>query len=466
MDECPSSDPAIGLIRADFDIRRDGVPVTQFTCVGPYTQTPLTQFSLETVVLQFLRILYYLDSGRSGYLPWTNLRLYDWVKSKIAGIDIRTDSAVSACCETINGQRYMIYSGTARDDNNKAYLLNLPGLLANLALVAHEARHVEGFPHVSCCGISGGCDQTYDEKNLSPYGIQYYLQRAWLTGVDLNVNLACLDPAGLGPVSFDIRDANLYASRFCDTKPTLIAKPAVLGGSCQPGPYPYIAPGGIANVANNRADAIAPGSAVALYGLGLAGTTGQAGGSPFPTTLGNVSVKAGSTPAPLFFVSPGQVNVQIPYETPVGSVPLMVTANGNKGFRRYTTVKAAAPALFTTADDFVIAQNQDFTLITTDQPARIGTTVTIYFTGQGLSDNAVATGTPAPADPLSRPLASAGVTIGGIAQTVAFAGLTPGFVGLSQANVAIVSTTPTGTQPIVLTLGSAASAPTRISIAK
>ncbi|MGB9456036.1 MAG: hypothetical protein WCB12_08340 [Bryobacteraceae bacterium] len=171
--------------------------MTQFACVEPYTQTPLEQFSLPTVVLQVLRLMYYLDTGRSGYLPWTNLRLYDWAKSKLEGIDIRSDYGANQYCEAINGRQYMTFNGTTRDDANKAYSLSLDGLLSNLTALAHEARHVDGFRHVSCCGIPQGCDQTCDEKNLSPYEIQFYLQRAWLTGKNLNLNLACLDPAGL-----------------------------------------------------------------------------------------------------------------------------------------------------------------------------------------------------------------------------------------------------------------------------
>ncbi|MGD0668406.1 MAG: hypothetical protein ABSB23_12660 [Bryobacteraceae bacterium] len=464
VDTCPASDPAIQQIRADFDIRLDSVPVTQFPCVEPYTQTPLEQFSLQTVVLQVLRLMYYLDTGRSEYLPWTSLRLYDWMKSKLRGIDIRSDYGANQCCETINGRQYMMFNGTARDDVNKAYLLSLDGLLSNLTVVAHEARHVDGFPHVSCCGIPQGCDQTYDEKNLSPYGIQFYLQRAWLTGKDLNLNLACLDPAGLGSNVFRLNDANNYILNFCDTKPEALPASTKIGGDCQPGPYPYIYPGGIGNVANYDMSAIAVGSAVAIYGPNLATDMGQAPGGPLPTALKGTSLTVAGKAAPLYFASPLQSNAQVPYETPPGLTPVTVTANGNVGFRHYITVNSTAPAMFVTSDNFVLAQNQDYSLNSTNNPAAPGTYVTIYFTGQGASDNPVATGAATPPAPYSRPAASASITIGGVTETIYFIGLTPGYVALSQVNVLIGPATPAGTQPVVLTVGGVASAPALIAI--
>jgi uncharacterized protein (TIGR03437 family) len=49
------------------------------------------------------------------------------------------------------------------------------------------------------------------------------------------------------------------------------------------------------------------------------------------------------------------------------------------------------------------------------------------------------------------------VTIGGVSGAVAFSGLAPGFVGLNQVNVVIPPGVPSGNQPVVLTVGSAAS---------
>jgi uncharacterized protein (TIGR03437 family) len=449
FDRCPTNDPAIGTLRADFDIRINGVSVTSFPCTEPYTGIPHSQFTLQTMALQALRIGYYMDQGRSNYLPWTPLRFYDWMKSKIGGIDIVTASSGSACCEMFGGRSYVIFGGAPRDDLNITYLLTLDGVLANLALFGHESRHVDGFPHVSCCGIANGCDQTYDEKNLTPYGIQYYLQRAWLGG-NINLNIACLDPAGAplsggSPVGlFSVEDANGYVSRFCDTKPPALPNNTAIGGMCIPGAYPFISPGGVGSVANYQTTAVTDGGLIAVFGPNLSTNTDSATAVPLPPAIDATSLAINGTRVPLFYVSPGQVNAQVPYETTPGLAAFVATSNGNAGFRRFVNVNSAAPSIFITPDGQAIAQNQDGSLNTVANPAKAGSFVTVYFTGQGPSTNQVATGSAAPLSPLSQPTATAIVQVGGIRGTVQFIGLTPTFVGLSQVNVQLSTDTPAG----------------------
>jgi uncharacterized protein (TIGR03437 family) len=460
FDRCPTNDPNIATIRADFDIRINGVSVTSFPCTEPYTAIPHAQFANQTVVLQALRIAFYMDQGRTNYLPWTPLRFYDWMKTKIAGVDLITATSSSSCCENIGGKQYVFYGGAPKDDGNISYSLTLAGVLANLALLGHESRHVDGFPHVSCCNIANGCDQNYDEKNLSPYGIQFFLQRAWLVG-NLNLNIACLDPAGLpsiqgNPVGMiSVADANIYVTRFCSTMPPALPATTVIGGQCIPGAYPLISPGGIGSVANFQTTAVTEGGLVGVFGPNLAATTNAATSVPLPTVIDGASLSINGTRAPLFFVSPLQVNAQVPYETTPGLAAFAATLNGNQGFRRYVKVNSATPSLFITADGQVIAQNEDGSINTPTNPAKAGSYVVVYFTGQGPSTNQVATGAAAPLSPLSQPNATPIVTVGGIRGTVFFAGLTPTFVGLSQANVQLANSTPTGNDIFSLSLGGA-----------
>ena len=60
----------------------------------------------------------------------------------------------------MNGRLYITES-TISNDLNRMYRQMPDGLAAQVALIAHEVRHSEGnnYPHVSCCGINGGCDQ-------------------------------------------------------------------------------------------------------------------------------------------------------------------------------------------------------------------------------------------------------------------------------------------------------------------
>ena len=134
-----------------------------------------------------------------------------------------------------------------------------------------------------------------------------------------------------------------------------------------------------------------------------------------------------------------------------------------------SSVAETAPAMFVTSNNFAVAQNQDYSLNSTNNPAPRGTYVTIYFTGQGASDNPVATGAAAPLTPLSRPAASTSntwISIGQVNETIYFIGLTPGFVGLSQVSALIGPLTPTGVQPVVLRVGGPLSAPASIAIGR
>ena len=82
-------------------------------------------------------------------------------------------------------------------------------------------------------------------------------------------------------------------------------------------------------------------------------------------------------------------------------------------------------------------QGTQTTVNNTDNPAKAGSYVVAYLTGTGRLDIPVATGGGASSDPLSRPRATVAVTIGSQPAEIAFAGLTPSFVGLTQVNLRI-----------------------------
>jgi hypothetical protein len=188
---------------------------------------------------------------------------------------------------------------------------------------------VDGYDHVSCCGINGGYDQTYDETNLSAYGIQYYLYRLFLNG-GLNLNFQCLDPPRLKEIASGLLvTGNLYPERFCDIKPDKLIAPVVPGGACASGNIPHISIGGVVNAGSYLASGNVPGGIVSLFGTALSTSTTAASTVPLPTVLDDVSVEMNGKPVPLFVVTPGQINAQIPYEiAPAAAVRAQVKAKG------------------------------------------------------------------------------------------------------------------------------------------
>jgi hypothetical protein len=231
LSTCPQHDPVYSQIRSDFEIRRNGVLVQDIPCSEPISQLPISQYTDELIVVQGLRAVFYMDLG-STPLPWApGMTLYDWMKSKMAGINISDTAGNSSCCEMLDGKRF--FTLKAQDDSNRNFDRGWRGISGNIDLYAHELRHLDGFPHVSCCGISNGCDQTYDETNLSPYGIQWWLNAHWLTGA-LYVGFSCLAPTQINEIAdWHVNAANSFRSRFCDNKPPLLMRPAMPGGQCR-----------------------------------------------------------------------------------------------------------------------------------------------------------------------------------------------------------------------------------------
>jgi uncharacterized protein (TIGR03437 family) len=91
----------------------------------------------------------------------------------------------------------------------------------------------------------------------------------------------------------------------------------------------------------------APESIVAAFGAQMATRTQAASGLPLPTELAGVSVRVRDSQgverlAPLFFVSPGQINLQIP----AGAAPGPATINLNNGATGQFEITRTAPSLF------------------------------------------------------------------------------------------------------------------------
>jgi uncharacterized protein (TIGR03437 family) len=205
---------------------------------------------------------------------------------------------------------------------------------------------------------------------------------------------------------------------------------------------------GVGNAAD-YAPAIAPGSLATIVGTGLAPTTASAASLPLPTALNGVTVTLGGRAARLSYISPTQINFQVPVAAPAGPGSLVVSVNGTASNSFLTSVVAAAPGVFQYGANRGVIQNADYSLNTTANPAASGSSIIAYLTGIGATTPAVADGVAAPASPLAAPVVAGQATIGGARATIQFLGLTPGAVGLAQANLQVPSL-PTGDHPLVI----------------
>jgi uncharacterized protein (TIGR03437 family) len=201
----------------------------------------------------------------------------------------------------------------------------------------------------------------------------------------------------------------------------------------------------IANGAS-YAQAFAPGMLLTVFGTQLSPVTLSAGVLPLPLELSGVSATVNGVSAPLYYVSPGQLNVQVPYETGTGLAVLGVNNNGQVASFPFT-VAPAAPGLFTAPDGS----------LTPAATARQGQTAVAYITGDGDTTTFLITGASPPTgtatSKLPRPRLPVTVTVGGLAATVSFAGTPVGLVGISQVNFTVPATAALGVQPVVVTVG-------------
>ncbi|HZL55733.1 MAG TPA: IPT/TIG domain-containing protein [Bryobacteraceae bacterium] len=231
-----------------------------------------------------------------------------------------------------------------------------------------------------------------------------------------------------------------------------------------PAGLPMILTGGIINAANYAAEPVSQGDVVAIFGTQFApsGTFAVNASTPLATTLASTQVLVNGTPAPLYFVGPGQINFQIPYGVAAGQpATVQVIANGMAGNSRSVAINANSPRLLAgfLAGYGAIVNAGDGSLTFpsgtsvpgfTAHPAKPGDTIVIYGVGFGQTTPPAVEGLAAPGVAPLEVIKNVTSTFGGgfngraTSGNVTFAGLTPTAVGLYQVNVIIPSDTPLG----------------------
>src|SRR5579871_943494 len=214
---------------------------------------------------------------------------------------------------------------------------------------------------------------------------------------------------------------------------------------------------GVSNGASFK-QAFAPGMILSVFGSQLAPSTESASSVPLPISMAGVAATVNGVAAPIFFVSPGQLNIQIPYETAVNSTAVLKINNNGQVATQTFLVAAAAPGVF-------VGQNS---LVVPNSSVGRGQEAILYVTGAGNVTPAVPTGAAPAAGTaianLPQPAQTTTMTIGGVNAPIEFIGIPSGLVGVVQINFLVPSGIGTGVQSLVVTTGGVSSAPVKISV--
>ncbi len=237
----------------------------------------------------------------------------------------------------------------------------------------------------------------------------------------------------------------------------------------------YLNPTGVVNAASSApfTAGIAPGELLTLYGTNLADSLQVASSIPFSTTLNNVQVTIDGVAAPIYYVSPAQVSVIVPYETSAAIAQIQVTTDGNASnmITEYTNETSAG--VFTVPPGGIgygAVLHPNGSLVTPSNPAKSGETVSVFVTGLGAVSPSIPDGAAGPSGTLSQTTNTITADISGTTATVTYAGLAPQLAGLYQVNLTIPAGLTAGdndldiagpdsyTSEVLIPIGSAAAA--------
>ena len=239
----------------------------------------------------------------------------------------------------------------------------------------------------------------------------------------------------------------------------LVIPPASL-----PAPKPLVA--AVTNAASYDTR-VAPGQIVIVWGIGMGpdklANLGQDANGLVSTSIGGVRILFDGVPAPLVYASATQCSAVVPYfGAAKATTHVQVEYQGVRSDPLEVAVSATAPGLFTTdlsgKGQGAILNEDNITTNSAQAPARPGSVVILWATGEGITDPPGVDGRPA-VDVLPKPVAPVSVQIGGLPATIEYAGAAPGNMpGLLQINARMsASVQPGNSVPVRVTIGAVTS---------
>jgi uncharacterized protein (TIGR03437 family) len=202
----------------------------------------------------------------------------------------------------------------------------------------------------------------------------------------------------------------------------------------------FLNPAGIVNAASSApfTSGLSRGEFLSVYGTNLAPKLDI--NTDFPRTLSGVQVLINNRPAPLYFVSPTQISLVVPYSTNELVANVQVINNGVASNTTSLFVKQATPGIFTKplpGFGQAAALHTDFTEITQANPARPGEVIQVFMGGLGDVAPPITEGD---LSPVSRTTAAFAASVDGYVvpdADLTYAGLAPQLRGLYQMNLKI-----------------------------
>jgi uncharacterized protein (TIGR03437 family) len=219
--------------------------------------------------------------------------------------------------------------------------------------------------------------------------------------------------------------------------------------SCAGTEGPCVARNGVVSAASFDQRPLAPGGLAAVFGRGLGGLRAEVNGRA-AQVVGRAET---------------QINIQVPAATPIGTARLTFRDDSGVRAERLVWVTEAAPAVFASSSRAIAANFDDGALNSPEQPVRAGRPLTVYLTGTGLVRGTFPAGV-TPPEPLFDSRAAWSATIGARTATPLFLGLTPGFIGLYQANLLVPEGLTPGDHPLVITVAGAASPELKVAVGR
>jgi uncharacterized protein (TIGR03437 family) len=409
-------------------------------------------------------------------------------------------SSAAGNCGTAKNAPCNYYDGFGSSGNGKSITLNVSVVNPTDVYTLMNAYSPPAGQQIASIKFvgSGGATLTYpltagqDIRDYNQGGFANALNNG-ISGVQALNAFTCADPTtclgsgGTGNVNTGARNTYVVDEQHFSLGTTFAGQalteiiitdtdngptPIVLGVTVGSGSAPPAITAAESASGFGGFSSIAPGTWVEIYGSNLAADTRSWTSTDFngidaPTSLDKTTVTIAGQSAFIDYISPTQVNVQVPSNVPTGSQQLIATTAQGTSTAFNVTVNSAQPGLLAPSS-FNIGGVQYAVAILSDgsyalpvgaiagvnsRPASPGDVITLYGVGFGPV-------TPAsPAGQLVQQLNSLSLpllmSMGGIPAGPSYAGLAPNYAGLYQFNVTVPSL-PSGNATLTFSLGGTA----------